>query len=293
MNLPNSTLVNQVNPNGDDGQGRGFYEPARYAVSPRNRPVPLGTPFFLPLEITLSGTVNENVTGQTQTNFNDDLLILGCETDIQTCQVQFSLEGTLPQIWSQFPVPVKTLCGAPDTARPVMWWPYPSPLRIGKRIQAQVLNVNGEGGGDDEDDNDVFGFIFNCAQPTDGPTQLDPRRLGPTQVIPIDSKFTGVAGEQTQNTVDPVDYDFLLQGFYTDLTDAQIRIRDVERRQWMSDYIPIWGVASRQSSQLNTQNLRVSYLIPQQQMISVEFENDATIPEASGQLYMVGQILIN
>lgn len=288
MRLYPSTLANQTNPAGQS-DGRGYYEPSRYAVAPRNSPVQLGTPFFLPLKVTLSGIVNENVTGQTQTNYNDDMLILGCETDIQNAQVQFSLEGTLPQIWSQSAVPVKTLCGAPDSSRPVFWWSYPSPLRVGKRVQAQVLNINGEGAGGGTD----FNFIFNCAQPTDGPTQLDPRRLGPEQVIPIDSRFTGAAGENTQNVANPVDYDFLLQGFYTDLTLAQIQIIDIERREWSSDLVPIWSCASRQSSQLNVQFLRVPYLIPQQQMIRVKFQNDATTPEASGQLYMVGQILLD
>lgn len=298
MRLPNSTLVTYgVNARADRG---GVYDPTLYAMRPRNRPVALGVPFYLPLPVTLTNTPNENATGQTSTNFNDDLLILGCETDLETSKVQFALEGTLPQIWSQFQVPVRTICGSPDTARPVFWWPYPQALRVGKRIQAQVLNVNGEGAAAGTE----FNFIFNCAQPSLGPSGdrvqgivgqnvLDPARLGNLQVIPIDSNFTGVAGEPTQNTIDTVDYDFLLQGFYSDLTNATIRIRDCERREWMSDFVPIWAVASRQSSQLNYQALRTQYLIPMQQMISVEFRNDDTTPESSGQLYMVGQMLLD
>lgn len=304
MQALQSTLVNQSDPNGQGN--RGYYDPATYAVFPARRPVQLGVPFFLPLHMNTaaSGVVNENLTGQIETNFNNDVLVLGCETDWQTAKVQFSLPGTLPQIWSQFQVPVKSLCGSPDTARPVFWFPYPLPLKVNRRIQAQVTNVNGESG-------DLI-FLFNCAQPTSldlrplqqydeyarglGPTQLDPRRLGPLQIIPIDSKFTNIAADATIgtiNTVDPVDYDFLLQGFYTDLTLASIRITDCEQRRWSTEFVPVWSISSRQASQLNVQFLRVPYFVPQQQMLTVEFRDDATTRDGSGQLYMVGQQLLD
>ena len=110
----------------------GQYDSSRYAVRMRSRPVDIGTPFYLPMTIALTGVANENITGQTNTNFNEDLLILGGESDLETSQVIFSLPGTLPGIWSQASVPVKTLCGTPDSARPVLWWPYPAPRRASR-----------------------------------------------------------------------------------------------------------------------------------------------------------------
>jgi hypothetical protein len=260
------------------------YDPDRYAVSMRKRPVNIGTPYYLPMSIALTGVANENVTGKTNTNFNDNLLILGGESDLETSQVLFSLPGSLPEIWSQSVVPVKTLFGTPDSARPVLWWPYPTPLKVGRFVAASVLNGKGEGAGT---------FVFHCAQPTDGPTTLEAARLGPTQIISIDSQFTGTASEQTSTVADPLDYDFLLLGFFSDLALAQIQIIDVQRRFWMSDPCPIWSVAGRQSSELAVQYLRVPYFIPAQQMIKVLFYNNAANPEASGQLHMVGQRLLD
>lgn len=262
-------------------------------------PIHLGMPYYMPMSIAAENTppqAGDNNTGQTTANYLNELIIRAGITNLQTSQVLFSKPGTIPQLWSQTQVPVATMMGQVGSARPYLRYPYPTRLRIGEFLQAQVLDVQGEGGGT---------FVFICDQPLiEGkPTAVDPLRLSSTQVIPIDSQFTGTTGEQTNSggVLNPVDYDFLLLGFYTDLTFAQVQIIDVWGRQWMSgstaagatNACPIWAVAGQNNSQQWVQYLPRPYLIPKFQMIQVNFTNASTPGETSGQLYMFGQRLLD
>jgi len=277
----------------------------------RNEPIRLGTPYYLAMSIALTGTVNENITGQTSSNYNVDLLVHAGTTDLVSSQVQFQLPGTLAQLWSQSATSVRSLFGQTGSARPYLRYPYPLPLPVGRFLSANVLNANGE---------DAGSFVFLCAQPPvpplgygnqgvpgisrakDGSMLLDPRRLGPLQVISVDSQFTGAANEQTNSdgVLNPVDYDFLLLGFASDLALASIQVIDIERRQWSgqltvggTNLCPVWALAGTPNAQQWVQYLPLPYLIPAHRMPTFNFQNDATAPEASGQLYMVGQQLLD
>jgi hypothetical protein len=286
-----------------------------------NTPIRLGSPYYLAMSIALTGTVNENITGQTPQNYNEDLLVRAGTTDLESSQVQFQLPGTLAQLWSQAAVSVRSMFGQTGSARPYFRYPYPLPLPVSRFISASVLNVNGE---------DAGTFVFQCqqgrittngfvpssiqsqaynsgrikglSQAKDGGWMMDPKRLGPMQIIPVDSQFTGTASEQTSSdgVLNPVDYDFLLLGLTSDLALAKIQIIDVERRQWMSyltvggnNLCPVWAVAGTPNAQNWIQYLPLPYLIPAQRMPTFNFQNDATAPEASGQVYMVGQQLLD
>lgn len=263
-------------------------------MAAKRGPIGLGMPYYMPMSIPLTGTAGENITGQTTQNYLEEVIIRAGVTDLETSQVLFSKPGTIPQLWSQAQVPVASLMGQVDSARPYLRYPYPTRLRVGEFLQAQVLNVQGEQAGT---------FVFICDQPlVEGkPNAVDPQRLSSTQVIPIDSQFTGTIGEQTNSggVLNPVDYDFLLLGFYTDLSFAQVQIIDVWGRQWMSgstaagatNACPIWAVAGRNNSQQWIQYLPRPYLVPKFQMIQVNFTN--VTGETSGQLYMFGQRLLD
>lgn len=257
-------------------------------------PIRCGAPFFLPMTIPFTGAASENETGQTNSNFNTEIRIIGGVSDLLAAQIQLSLPGTLPNLFSQSAAAIATLFGDPDSARPVELYGVPWRLSKGMFIQGQALNVAGEGEGT---------CVFVCQQPSIGVKDIPAERIGPYEVVPVDSQFTGTAGEQTSSAgvLNTLSYDFLLTSFFSDLNFATIQIIDVDGLQWMvgsnapgvDNRCPIWGISGRGSSAIRRRFLDKAYLIPRNRMPQFNFTNDSTAPEASGQLYMCGHRLLD
>ncbi len=246
--------------------------------------VQIGSPYFLTMPVAFTGVANESARGLTTANQNTDVVIYDGITDLKQAQVQFSLQaGRVPTLWSTEAMPILALLGYVDNERPQdAHWSKSYYLRSNRRLEANLLNVGAEPAGN---------VVLLCEKvdQLDSVINIDPT-AGEMVVIAIDSKFTNTAGEEPSREYSAArDWPFLLEGFYSDLQRANIKITGADGREWMTDWTPVWSLAARQGSPVR--RLRRPYLIQSQQTLGVNFQNNATLAEKSGKLWMVGRRL--
>jgi hypothetical protein len=241
------------------------------------------SPFFIPMSVALTGVAGEAVLANTNNvGAGADVELSGGVTDLATSQIALSI-GRTP-VFSSSGVPVLSLFGKLGSAHPRERWKPALAISQKSIINATVDNPSGEAAGT---------IVFIGQQPKYRGLDIDESRLGLRVVVPIDPKFTGVASELTSNNLQPFNSDFLLQGFLRDdeLAAATIRILGAYSEFWMRDFVPAWSLAGNSAAQIPVQKLDEYYLIPKGGTITVEFQNDATTPDASGKLWAVGRAL--
>lgn len=253
----------------------------------RQRLVQTRSPFFLPVAVPFTATVNE--TAQVSTNpalapgqnrdLSGDLEILGMTSDLVNVTSSFRLNKRT--IWSDDRVPLPMYFGKPDGPKPVRWLEKPLIVPQGYRLYSDLLNVGGEPAG-------TLVYVGRTRGDTVNHV-LVPEGDGTDDVIEIDSNFTGVADEIKQVSSAIIDDDFLIYGLHTNLSDASVEITGVGGTPWMQEAVPLWAVAGRGTSEHPNQRLHQPYLIPHGYKILMKFYNDGA--EASGQLFLKGRRL--
>lgn len=244
-----------------------------------------GTPYFMTMGVDFTGVVDETARGLTTANQNTDVTIFDGLTDLKQASAQFSLQsGRFPSLWSTESMPILAMLGFIDNDRPSeARWPKEFYLRSNRRIEGNFLNTGAE----------AAGKVVFLSEKVEQPLAVEvDTALGDDVVIGIDSKFTAAmtGGEEPDREFSaPRDYPFLLMGFYADLQRADLKITGVDSREWMTDWTPVWSLAQRQDSPVR--RLRRPYLIQPQQTLGVNFKNHATLPEASGKLWLIGRRL--
>jgi hypothetical protein len=244
----------------------------------------IGTPYFLTMPVDFTGVADETPRGLTTANQNTDVVIYDGITDLKQAQVQFSLQaGRVPTLWSTEKIPILSLLGYVDNERTRdAHWSKPYYLRSNRRLEGNFLNVGAE---------PAANVVFLCEKvdQLDSVINVD-TEVGDISIIGIDSKFTNTLGEEpTREYSAPRNWPFLLEGFYSDLQRCNVKIVGVDSKEWMTDWTPVWALASRQESPLR--RLRRPYLIQSGQTLGVNFQNNETLAEESGKLWLVGRRL--
>jgi hypothetical protein len=252
----------------------------------QKRPLITGAPFFLKMAVPFTSTPAETVTAYTtQAQNAGDLEILGAVMDLESVQGKFSIAGD--PIWGSSNSPLAMDFGQPDGPKPIVF--HQPTMRLGRRqqIRADLLNVGGE---------DAGTLVFLCKQ-LDVPVPqaqalLDYQGKGRRSKHDIDSGFAGSAlNDIKANTTEVIDQNFIWTSMHTNLAGATVRIFGIDGRGWMDDFIPIWALAGRATSEIPNQAIQPPVFIPAGHKVGFEFKNEGVggVAETSGRLWLGGQ----
>lgn len=253
----------------------------------KRRPLITGVPFYLPVSIPFTSTLNETKTVYTTPGQKvGPLEIIGGIMNLESVQGQFTLDGR--PLFSSENIPLVTKFGKPDGPKPVFWYQPPVPLNKRQRIRADLLNVGAEGAGK---------FIYTCRQVgVEGPMAqalLDYLGQGAEDTIVLDSKFAGTAlNDITANQTPVSDDDFIWRTIHTDLGgDASVRISGIDGRSWMDDFVSLWALAGRATSVISNQPMQPLCFIPAGYQVAFEFKNEGVggVAATSGKVFLGGQ----
>lgn len=251
------------------------------------RPLITGVPFYLPVAVPFTATLNEAATVYTtKAQTAGDLEIIGGIMDLETVQGQFTLDK-LP-LFSSENIPLAMYFGRPDGPKPVIWHQPPVPLGSRQRIRADLVNTGAEPAGT---------LVFICRQlGVEAPMSqalMDYQGQGAPDVIVIDSLFAGSAlNDIKPNTSARIDDDFIWKTLHTTLGgDASVRISGINGRLWMDEFVPLWALAGRATSQIPNQPMQPQCFIPADYAIGIEFKNAGVggVAVASGKVFLGGQ----
>lgn len=250
----------------------------------QTRTVKTYSPFFLPVAVPFTATLNEDEQVSTTPSAHpgvNAVEILGLITDLENVTSSFKLNKRI--VFSDDRIPLALLFGKPDGPKPVRWLETPLVLPQGWRVYCDLLNVGAEAAG-------TLGFVGRVSGEqakkvviTEGEYVDD--------VIAIDSGFTGTLNEKKTVSSGILNDDFLVDGLHTNLETATVEIIGANGIPWNEEAVPLWFLAGRGTSEHSVQRLHDPYLIPRQSRIMVKFTNVGS--EASGHLWLKGRRLLS
>lgn len=240
-------------------------------------------PYWLSIAVGLDGVAGNRKTGNTL-EADADLFLRGGTTNLSTSKAKIG-DFSQTSLGSSGPLqmgadtPLLAMFGKRDSARPVLPWGGNFTLLKGGKIRSDVLNVGGES----------RGHLVFVAEPTqsDRPAVVVPDNK-PMGYFSVNAGFTGVASEPKSTTTNPLSFDVLILGAYTDLVQAStsIRIIDHTGQAWCNpnSYVPLWAVAGRVASQLPVVRWQAAYYLPAREVMQIGFQNAvaADTPESNG-----------
>jgi hypothetical protein len=242
----------------------------------------LGRPYWLPASVPLTSAASEIKFGQTpEAKGNLDVVAAVTNMTLPTFKLR-DLGGA--QIIARDYEPLFTLFGKRDSARHPYYWPRSFPLEFTNRLEVEVKN--------DAVAPEAAGHVIFTAIPREAPQmQIEGlEQLGTPDIITFDPTFTGSAADLITKETAAQDEDFVIHGAYTDLASAQLMITGAWGEQFMSDWTPIWGVASRSASQLSPLLWPRKYFLPKNATMTIMLKNPGA-EAAALKLYFVGQRL--
>jgi hypothetical protein len=255
----------------------------------QRRPLITGAPFFLRVDIPFTSTAAETATVYTtQAQNAGDLEILGGVMNLESVQGKYSVAGA--PIWGSSNTPLAMDFGKPDGPKPIIFHQPTLPLGHRQQIKFDLVNTGAEGPGT---------LVLLCRQKNVPAPQaqalLDYQGKGRRSRHDIDSGFAGTALNQVvPKTSEVIDDDFIWKSMHTNLSGASVRIFGIDGRGWMDDFIPLWALAGRATSQIPNQPVQPPVFIPAGFKVGFEFKNegDGATAETSGRLWLDGQRIL-
>lgn len=240
-----------------------------------------GSCYWMPAQVPFSGVDGERKVATTK-DAEDRIKIVASTTNLVTSFAKVTdLKGT--GLWSEETVPVLSMFGKRDSARPWLYFKRHLPLIANARIRAELLNVGSEGAGH------LVYLALPQSEESEQPSLANPQDVGENFIIPVDAKFTGTLNEDTSTETNPQEEDLVIWGAITNLNSALVRLTGADGRNWMNDPTPVWAVAGRAASELPILYWPRPYALPRQRTIKFSFKNAAS--ENGGGIYLVAQKL--
>lgn len=215
-----------------------------------------GELFWLPMTVPFTGTIGEQAQAFTKT-VDFDLLIRGVWTDLTRARIRL-VQSDSDLNYSLVPVPIQSLAGRSDKTQPIRWLRHAIPLRALSTLRADFINDNGESAG-----NVVF----------------IGERIGREREIPVrcSTEFRllmDLAAPVTQ----PVDYDVLIWGAYTDApSNVSVRIFDESNNYaWSGELLPIGAFAGQRDETQPIVYYPRPYLLPRRVKLRADTSTGAS-----------------
>lgn len=241
----------------------------------------VGRCLWLPATIPFTSTLNETQFGTTQ-DVKADLLVVGAMTNLTGATVKVGDVSGRASLASEL-VPILSLFGKRDSARPIFYFPRVVPLGFGNRIETEAKNAGTE----------ASGHVVFVGVPQEQPqAQIDGLDAqGLPFVFSVDAKFTATANEINSLATPEQDQNVVIHGAFTNMASAQLRVQGVAGEQWCNDFTPVWAMAGRATSQLPVLLWPRPYLVPKGSSMTIDFKNVGS--EAAGsKLWFVAQRLV-
>lgn len=242
--------------------------------------IEVGRSIWMPASIPFTSALNETQFGQTH-DAKADVELRGAATQLTDATVKVGDTSGVANLAAEF-VPIYTLFGKRDSARPVFYYPAPVRLDFGNRMEIEAVNVGTEAAGHG---------VFLGVPRGEVDARVDEGAAGGYPVtLAVDMGFKEAVNEILTTTTADLDRDTLIYGAFTNAASAQLRASGVRGEQWTTDYTPVWALAGRAASQLPVLHWPRPYLIPRGSTISFDFKNVGA-ESAGTKIWLVGRKL--
>jgi len=196
-------------------------------------------------------------------------LVRGVWTDLVEARIRL-VQSDSDLNYSIVPVPILSLAGRRDKVQPIRWLRHAIPLRALSTLRADFINDGAEPAG-------MVVFIGE--------------RIGREREIPVNcSTEFRLLMDLVAPVTQPVDFDLLIWGAYTDASSgALIRVfNESDNYAWSSELLPVEAYAGRRDEVQPVVYYPRPYLLPRR----VKLRADVS-PGASGNLVFVCERILS